>query len=189
MVKILESRHQYRSCHIRLPGEDQRFAAVMVDGKFYSLLKIVRDRQKALKICELLTAKGGDVVMTKTAKGDAIWLWEADAIADLPTLAQSKATIAQPKATPTSAASPPPYRLLTSPEQYQTCYIRIPDIGDRLEAIYVGGKYYSLFKAGQTAEQTVELAVKLCHRGDDVIVTKMPQGYALWVLEADAVLA
>ncbi|MCS6814365.1 MAG: hypothetical protein NZ772_12475 [Cyanobacteria bacterium] len=181
MVKILESRHQYRSCHIRLPGEDQRFAAVMVDGKFYSLLKIVRDRQKALKICELLMAKGGDVVMTKTAKGDAIWLWEADAIADLPPQAQ-------PKTKPAAVPSPP-YRVLTSPEQYQTCYIRIPDIGDRLEAIYVGGKYYSLFKADQSAEQTVELAVKLCQRGDDVVVTKMAQGYTLWVLEADAVLA
>ncbi len=185
MFKILEFRNQYRSCHIRLPDDDQRVAAVMVDGKFYSLLKIVRDREKALKICDLLVAKGGEVVLTKTAKGDAIWLWEADAIVEPPPQKQLK-----PEANVgVKLVEAPPCKILESPNQYQQCHIRIPDMNERLEAIYVGGKYYGLFKAGQTPQQALELVTKLQQRGDTAIITRLPKGDTVWVLESDAFLA
>jgi hypothetical protein len=182
MVTILESRHQYRSCHIRLPDDDQRVAAILVNGKFYSLLKIVRDRQKALKICDLLTAKGGEVVITRTARGDAIWLWEADAIVE-------PSTQVRLQAAPQVETLPFPCRVLNAPEQYQMCHIRVPEVPERLEAIYVGGKYYSLFKADQSAQQSIDLVRKLQQRGDEPIVTRSTQIDTIWVLEPDAVLA
>ena len=181
MIKVLELRKQYRSCHIRLPGDDHRFPAVMVDDKFYSLLKVVNNRQKTLEICALLASKSKDVVVTKVAKGDAIWVWEADAIVEATTKKHLRSV-------PVAAKSLP-CRILESSDHYQQCYIRIPDFNDRLEAIYLGGSYFGLFKVVETHEQALDLATKLKNRGDEVVITITPQQEAIWVLEPEAFLA
>jgi len=77
--KILESRDQYRSCHICLPEEEYRVAAVIVDGRYYSLAKVVQDRLRSLEIAKRLLAAGTEAVITKLAKGYAIWRLEPDA--------------------------------------------------------------------------------------------------------------
>ena len=74
--KILESRDQYRSCHICLPGEDYRTAAIVVQGKYYSLVKVVQERARSLEIGKRLTTAGIEAVITQLAKGFAIWRLE-----------------------------------------------------------------------------------------------------------------
>lgn len=178
MLRVLASRDQYRACHIRLPGDDHRLAAVLVDGKFYSLLKIVKEPQKALKICNLMISKGKQLVVTKTTKGVAIWTHEPDAIVDSRT--QQHLQTAR-SFSPESFAE-----ILASPGQYQNCYIRVADLDDRLEAIQWKGQYYSLFKVAETRQQALELVSKLKRRGDTVVITPTRQGYSLWVWEPDA---
>lgn len=177
-LTILESRHQYRSCHIHLPGESERIAAIVVGEQFYSLFKVVRDWPKALKTGNLLVSKGQQVVLTKTGRGAAIWTWEPDAIVDARTQTHLQ-SVAQPTTLPTRAA-------LISHDRYQRCQIRVSDLDDRLEAIQVDGKYYGLFKVVETSQQALELAMKLERRGDIVVITQTPQGETIWVLEPDA---
>ena len=77
--KILESRDQYRSCHVCLPEEDYRVAAVLVSGKYYSLAKVVQERSRSLDVANRLLAAGTEAVITKLAKGYAIWRLEPEA--------------------------------------------------------------------------------------------------------------
>ena len=82
ICQILESRSQYTSCHIRVPDLDQRLAAVEVNGRYYGLLKVVETREKALNIVTKLKPKGNEIVITKVAGADAIWVLEPDAELD-----------------------------------------------------------------------------------------------------------
>jgi hypothetical protein len=176
---ILTARNQYRACHVRLPGEDQRVAAIAVDGKYYSLFKVVKDRAKALELCDRLAARGSQTLITQIAKGDAIWIWETDAVPASPNKIEARKRPAAPQATT---------RILESRHQYQTCYICVPDLDMRLAAVSVDGKYYALFKLVESREKAVELSSKLLRGGDEIVITKVEQGYAVWVLEVDAYL-
>lgn len=178
MLRVLASRDQYRACHICLPGDEHRLAAILVDGKFYSLLKIVKEPQKALKICNLMVGKGKQLVVTKTTKGVAIWTHEPDAIVDSRTQTYLQ--------TSRSSAPASSGEILAAPGQYQNCYIRVADLDDRLEAIQWNGRFYSLFKVTETRQQALELGNKLKRRGDIAVITQTPQGYSLWVWEPDA---
>jgi hypothetical protein len=178
MLRVLASRDQYQACHIRLPGDDHRLAAVLVDGKFYSLLKIVKEPQKALKICNLMIGKGRQLVVTKTTKGVAIWTHEPDAIVESRTQKHLQ--------TPRSTATVIPDSSLEVASQYQNCYIRVADLDDRLEAIQWNNRYYSLFKLTETRQQALEFVTKLKRRGDGVVMTQTSQGYRIWVWEPDA---
>ncbi len=70
---------QYRSCHIRVPDLLDRLPAVVVEGKFHSFLKAVKDRNKALDIVAKLYDQGDEAVITQTAKSYAIWVLEPNA--------------------------------------------------------------------------------------------------------------
>ncbi len=176
--EVLESREQYCCCHIRLPGDEQRTAAIRVAGKYYSLVKVVKERQQAVEICHRLLAKGRKTLITRIAKGNAIWMFEPDA------LLEDAAHTAQPPQPPLNA---PTCKILGAQSRYQLCQIYLPDLDERLEAILLDGKYYGLFKVVETRQQALELAVKLGRRGDETLITQTEQGKdAIWVLEPDA---
>jgi hypothetical protein len=78
-VKILESRQEYRSCHIQLPDEIRRLPAIAMHGCYYSLFKVVSTQQQAVNTCARLAVRGDMTIITKTAKGHAIWVLEPDA--------------------------------------------------------------------------------------------------------------
>ncbi|QZZ21147.1 hypothetical protein J5X98_01165 [Leptothermofonsia sichuanensis E412] len=176
--RLLESRTQYRSCHIRLPGDSHRTAAIVVEGKYYSLVKVTQTRQQTLEICRRLIVKGHQILITKIAKGYAIWVFEPDAIPQTPPRS-STSPVHKPIASPTC-------RILSDRSRYLMCQIRVPDLDEHLEAIQVDGRYYGLFKVAETRQQALEFAVKLGRRGDETIITRTPEGDAIWVLEADA---
>ncbi len=177
--KILESRDQYRSCHVCLPGEDYRVAAVAVDDQYYSLVKVVKDYPRSLEIAGRLTATGKKAVITKLAKGYAIWRLEPDAYTDSCPRSPSR-SLTQPIGLP--------IKILESSSEYKLCHIRISDLDQRLAAVIVDGSYYGLFKIVTTQQQALLLAGKLQRKDERVVITKTSQGYALWVLEPDAII-
>lgn len=164
---------------MRLPDEEQRIPAITVNGKYYSLVKVVKDRAKALKICDRLTNLGNETLITCLAKGDAIWVWERDAIPER----RAK----EPQHEP-SQSTPSTYRILESDQSYQNCQIRVPDLDMSLAAIALEGKYYTLFKLVETRDKAIALAQKLLSNGDDIVITTVENRYGVWVMEPEAYL-
>jgi len=179
--KILASRSQYRACHICLPGETQRIPAVMVDDRLYSLFKVVKHRPKALELCARLAARGSETVITQTPKGDAIWTLEPDAY-----VAVKEQT---PPAKPMLEMGLPSYRILESRNEYRACHVRVPDLDKPLAALMVDGRFYGLFKIVDTQPQALDIAARLGRKGNDAVITRVAQGYSVWVLELEARLA
>jgi hypothetical protein len=175
--KFLESRTQYRSCHICLPDDEQRMAAIFVDRKYYSLIKVCKDFRQAQTICARLLSNGHDALITKIAKGVAVWRFEPEAIVDPSRRRRPEGN---------SAKQAPTCKILTLTTQYQSCQIRVPDLDDRFQAILVDGKYYGLFKVVENRQQALEIAARLGRRGDDTVITKTGQGEIVWVLEPEA---
>jgi hypothetical protein len=179
--RILESRTQYQPCHIRVPDLDDRIVAIRVDGKYYSLLKLVRERQQALEIANRLSNKGEETIITATVKGDAIWVLERDAYLDLPVQPVS----AIPNSLHPSVGAA---KILESRSQYRPCHIRVPDLDHRLSAIAVEGQYYSFFKVVKDRAQALEVSARLARRGDQTTITSTVKGDVVWVLEPEAEL-
>lgn len=142
--KILESRSQYRSCHIRVPDESDRLAAIQVGDQYYSFFKVVKERQKALQIAARLVYRGDEVVITHVSKGDVIWILEPDA-----------------RCSQTEKSANRLYKILQDDWEYESCVISVPDIAQPLEAIFATGKYYSLLRVVKDREAAIELADRL----------------------------
>jgi len=153
--------------------------AIRVDGKYFSLMKLVKDRQQALEIANRLANRGEETIITATVKGDAIWVLERDAYLDLPT---------QPASANTQTKSLGAAKILESRSQYRPCHIRVPDLDHRLSAIAVEGQYYSFFKVVKDRAQALEVAARLARRGDQTTITSTVKGEVVWVLEPEAEL-
>lgn len=175
---MLESRSQYRPCHVRVPDLNKRLAAILVDDKYYSFFRIEKDSQRALEITNKLTRRGDQTVITKTAKGYVIWVLEPEACPEQLTQDRSQST----------NSSQVSYKLLESRSQYQPCQIRVPDLDKRLSAILVEGKYYSLFRVAGDRQKFTETIAKLNRRNDETVVTRTSKGFIIWVLEPEAYL-
>lgn len=180
-LKILDSRNQYRSCHIRVPDQDKRLAAIQVGEKYYSFFKVVKDTQQAQEIYTRLARRGDETVVTKTVKGLAIWVWEPEFF-----LEKSDLELAAKDQKQTVSVNFAPVRVLESRGQYQPCHVRVPDLDKRLAAILVDGKYYGLLKVVRDEQQAFELAARLEKRGNETIIVRNARGYTVWVLEPDA---
>jgi hypothetical protein len=178
-TRILESRNEYRTCHIHVPDQDNRLAAVLVNKKYYSFFKVVKSEQQALEVCRRLANRGDATVITKTVKGYGVWVLEPEALFSDP----SKTTQPQIPLQEISAKC----RVLESRNQYQPCHVRVPDLDKRLAAVQVGGRYYSLLKVAKDEEHAVEIAARLINRGNEAIVIKNVKGYTIWVLEPEAI--
>ncbi len=176
-VQVLASRDHYDSCHIQVPDQERRLAAVRVDGRYYSFFKTAKEQAQAIAIANRLAARGDASVITKTAKGYALWIWEVDAKP-----APSRQTGASPQ-----IQTPDLCTLLSSKTEYQSCHIRVPDLDRPLAAVLVNGQYYSLFKVARERQQALELAARLGKRGNPTVITSVAQGEAVWVLEPDAI--
>ncbi|MBW4520145.1 MAG: hypothetical protein KME16_10660 [Scytolyngbya sp. HA4215-MV1] len=81
-LKILDSREQYHPCHVRVPDLEQRLAAVLVDGSYYSLLKVAKDEAQAMELATRLVNRGNDTVVIKNFKGYTVWVVEPEAYPD-----------------------------------------------------------------------------------------------------------
>lgn len=90
---------------------------------------------------------------------------------------------------PEGAIEPDEPEILTNADHYETCRIQVANIDRRFFAILVNGEYYRLFRSRKTADKAIEMADRLRERGDRVVITKLPQGHALWIWEPQAYIS
>jgi hypothetical protein len=172
--KILESRSQYRSCHINVPAETAALPAVQFEGRYYSFLKLIKDRTKTLQTAARLVYRGNQIVITTTVKGDVLWCHEPEA------------AIATPQ---TSKL----WVMLESDRDYVLCQIRVPDVTSVLTAIHYNHQYFALLRTVREVAQAIDLAERLSRKGHATVITKQdrPSGeatWAIWVLETEVSL-
>jgi hypothetical protein len=179
--QILNARAQYRSCHIQVPDDSQRLAAIYVNEKYYSFFKLVKDRQKTLQVAARLVYRGGEVVITQTVKGDALWLYEPDAQTE--TLPRETPSVSQ------QVFDSGLWRILESSQEYQVCQIRVPDVAKPLEAIVVDRKYYGFMRRVHSKDAAIDFAERLAKKGNESMITRSDRNCAIWVLEPDATVS
>ncbi|NEP12012.1 MAG: TetR family transcriptional regulator [Symploca sp. SIO1A3] len=76
-------------------------------------------------------------------------------------------------------------KILESPQEYQTCRIKMPHLERHLFAIEVNGEYYSFFRALETREKVLELMAKLGSSVQKTAITKTPKSYVIWAWEPE----
>lgn len=86
---------------------------------------------------------------------------------------------------PLAAATP----LILDRKDVSTCHIHLPGLPKPVGAIAYQSKLYSYVRAYSTLEAAQRAAARLLQRGNQVILTRVPKGLILWVLELDARLA
>ena len=177
---ILQSRDQYRLCHIYLPDSGDRMAAITINNLYYSFFRVEKTEKRAREVCTKLSQRGYSPVLTKIPKGLAIWTLEPNAQLVSADSITSSASVSTDQALT--------YRLLVSGSQYSFCNIRVPDLKKQLTAIAFENRYYSLFKTVDDIPQAVQIVKKFSHRGSETVITQNAKGYGLWVLEPDAYL-
>ncbi len=175
--KFLESRDQYRTCHVHVPDSEKRLAAIVVNDRYYSFFKLVKDSQKALQTAAKLVYRGDEVATTRTVKGDAIWIYEPEA--------------RETKATPltshrVAASNSGLWKILDSECEYRPCQIRVPDVAKPMAAIYSDRQYFSHLRTVREQTQAIELAERLSGKGHAARITKHELAWAIWVLESEA---
>lgn len=175
-VEILEAKSQYQHCHIYVPDLEQRLSAIYANSKYYSFLKIVPNRSKALEIAARLQQRHDEPILTITPKGYAIWVWEPEASRE------------RQLQHPVQLSNSSPQNLI-SPSDYQPRRIRVPDLDQALVALEIAGQYYSLLRIEKNLDKAVEVVTQLERRQDQGVMTETPKGYAIWVLEPEAYLA
>lgn len=178
---ILQSRYDYRPCHVYLPDSSDRIAAIAVSSEYYSFFRVEKTEKRANEVCNKLKQRGYTPILTKIPKGLAIWTLEPDAqLVSVDTVAEVTPSITEQELS---------YKILVSTSQYKFCNIRVPDLKKELIAIDFENRYYSLFKTIDDVQQAVQIVKKLSHRGSEMVITKNAKGYGLWVFEPDAYLA
>ncbi|MBF2078833.1 MAG: hypothetical protein IGR76_10020 [Synechococcales cyanobacterium T60_A2020_003] len=85
----------------------------------------------------------------------------------------------------TALSDPPSIPLLRDRHQYQSCHILLPD-HHRVAALQFENQYYSFFKTELDGSVAMKVAGRLQERGDRLIITQIPKGFALWVWEPKA---
>jgi hypothetical protein len=83
---------------------------------------------------------------------------------------------------------PQTLKTVTDRSQYQHCHITVPDMDGKLPAIALNDQYYYFFRTAPDQHRGTGLAAKLIAKGDAVVITPIPKGVALWVLEPNAQL-
>jgi hypothetical protein len=77
--KILESRHLYQTCRIKVPHLERRLFAILVDdGQYYSFFRAEKTKEKVQDIMAKIGHQLQKTVITKTEKGYVIWTWEPE---------------------------------------------------------------------------------------------------------------
>ena len=71
----------------------------------------------------------------------------------------------------------------------ERCHVLLPDMPTPLGAIHYEGEYYTFVRVFPTVEIARHKADLMRQHGNSVLLTRIPKGLALWVLEPDAELA
>lgn len=66
------------------------------------------------------------------------------------------------------------------------CHVTLPGTPKPTSAIFYEGQYYAYVRFFPTVETARQKAQLMSQRGNTVILTRVPKGLVLWVLEPDA---
>lgn len=66
------------------------------------------------------------------------------------------------------------------------CHVQLPDTPKPTSAIVYQGRFYAYVKRFPTLEAAQRGAQRLVQRGNAVVLTQIPKGAVVWVLELDA---
>jgi hypothetical protein len=75
-----------------------------------------------------------------------------------------------------------------SQKAVERCHVVLPTVPEPVSAICYEGEYYVYVKFFPTAEIAQQKAGLMKQRGNSVLLTRIPKGLVLWVLESDAKL-
>ncbi|WP_346293767.1 hypothetical protein [Sphaerothrix gracilis] len=78
------------------------------------------------------------------------------------------------------------HTVIIFPGQYQRCRVQVPRLPEQLYAIEFDEQFYSLLSAGIPKNEALEAVDQLAQENRAAILTRMNQGYAVWVLEPQA---
>lgn len=175
-VKVLSQRSQYTTCHIQVPDDPHRLAAIFLNGRYYSFFRLCNQVTKAVGLMLKLTGRGDAVVATSTHRGYAIWVHEPEAISPvnhpiLPDLGPADCWVISDRQ-----------------PQYRTCTLKVPDLPDTVPGLTDGQRFYSLYRREEKGDAALKLAARLTQRGDEVVVLVASAGYILCIYEAGATL-
>ncbi|MCL6435972.1 MAG: hypothetical protein K6T90_17525 [Leptolyngbyaceae cyanobacterium HOT.MB2.61] len=70
----------------------------------------------------------------------------------------------------------------------KTCHIALPDMPKPVGAIAYSEKLFSYVKFYPTLEAAQRASERMIKHGNTVVLTRVPKGLVLWVLEPDAQL-
>ena len=171
---FLVSRNQYQTCHVQLAGDDRPLGAIHLQGQNYGFLRKVDNATEALRLLLKLNAQSLETVLTQTAVGYMAWTLEPDVVTTSPLKQKDLAT-----ATTTF------YLFEAVREDFSQ--IRVPDLDQDLVAIQVTGQFYSFFKLEEEPDKVLEVVRRLTQQGDEIAVAITRKGYAICVLEPDAI--
>lgn len=211
-IQILRSRDRYTTCHVRAAGGNEHhwLPAIEVDGFYYSFFRVAKTQARALQISSRLSRQGDRPIITQIPKGYAIWVLEVEpqlnsksrlqsfidesmdelmaesasrrpSYLDDPSLSDASSPLEAP-----STEEEMLYRVLTSQRQYSKHRVCLPGLDQAVLAVKFEGNFYSLFKTSQDIKQLAQIVRKISQRGDKTVVTRMPQGYGVWIFEPHA---
>lgn len=196
---VLTSRSSYKSCHILTSDHEFRLPAIQFEGIFYSLFKVEDSEGNAIKTLKKLHCRGDVTIVTIIPKGYAIWILEAEAIATkmvhdahlhTKQISQSsshhQSSIQAKQTSKLIKDTSNPYQILTSHTQYVMGKAYIRGLDRPVSVVCFKGQYYYLFKTVQDIKQTAQIVKKIAVQGNRTVVTRMHQGYGIWVLEESA---
>jgi hypothetical protein len=76
--------------------------------------------------------------------------------------------------------------ILVLDEHRDTCRIKTSGPDQTAFALMWNGEYYRFFRVRHTQDKALAIAKALVHRGEQVVVSHLEQGYAVWVREPGA---
>jgi len=86
---------------------------------------------------------------------------------------------------PTTSPALP--KILTDRDSQARCQIRVPDLDQPLEAIYLEGRYYGLMKSFTDKQKMLDLVERLEQKHEDIVLAAQGNGVAIWIWEPNAV--
>ena len=176
---FIASRDQYSACQIQVPDLERPIAAIAIGNRYYSFFRLVQESHRALSMMTRLSYCGDRVAIKKNPKGYGIWVEEPEA--------SPRSTRSTSSNEDNVAPMPAQSKVLIPTNQCKELQVIVPDLDQPVEAIAYDGKYYSLFRTEPDADKVIDIIAKISLRGDETVTFKTVDGYAICIVEPDAV--
>ncbi len=154
--KLLISRRQYQTCHVRVPDLEQHLGAIRAGEDFYSFYKSLPDSQKLINLICKLGNRGDRMALTRSPKGYSLWVHEPDA----QSVSERVSTLGEDTAYS---------KILPVQAEFLPCMINVPKIGPCL-ALQVEQHFYRFFKLERDFEGVLNVAGRLSRQGSETLI-------------------